>query len=87
MKNKGSSFFYGIYTLVGWYGAGAILIAYALNSFGVLRSDGLAFQVLNLTGAVGISVISLTKKAYQPAVLNIVWAVVAIVAVIGMFAK
>ncbi|MFA6099549.1 MAG: hypothetical protein WC750_01565 [Patescibacteria group bacterium] len=87
MKNKEDSFFSGVDTLVGWYGAGAILIAYALTSFGVLRSDSLVYQLLNLTGGLGIVVISLTKKAYQPAVLNIVWSVVAIVAVISILTR
>lgn len=87
MKNKEGSFLSGINTLVGWYGAAAILIAYALTSFGVLRSDSLVYQLLNLTGALGIAVISITKKAYQPAVLNIVWAVVAIAAVVGLLIK
>ena len=87
MKNKGSSFFYGIDTLVGWYGMAAILLAYALVSFGTLRSDSLTYQLLNLSGALGILIISLLKKAFQPAALNIAWAIIAIVAVIFMFAR
>lgn len=87
MKNKGGSFFYGIDTLVGWYGMAAILLAYTLVSFGTLRSDSLTYQLLNLSGALGILVISLLKKAFQPAALNIAWAVVAIVAILGMLVR
>lgn len=66
----------------GWYGTAAILGAYALTSFGVLKSTDIWYQLLNLTGAVGIVVISLQKKAYQPGVLNIIWAVIAAVAIL-----
>jgi hypothetical protein len=85
MKKRGVSFFAGIDTLVGWYGMTVILAAYALVSFGVLKADSLVYQVLNLTGALGIAVISMKKKALQPAILNMVWAVVALLALSSMF--
>lgn len=66
--------------IVGWYGTVAIVAAYALVSFAVISSDSLIYQFLNLTGALGIVIISLTKKAYQPATLNIIWAIIALVA-------
>jgi hypothetical protein len=69
---------------VGWYGTAAILSAYALVSFGFLQASSVPFQALNLTGALGIVYISLKKKAYQPGVLNIAWAIVAIVAIAGL---
>lgn len=65
----------------GWYGAVAILVAYALVSFKIIPGDGLAFQLLNLTGALGILTISLYKKVKQSIVLNIFWGAVAIVAI------
>lgn len=68
--------------IVGWYGAGAILVAYALVSFKVLSPTGALYQILNLTGAIGIIWISVVKKVYQPAALNVVWALVALVALI-----
>lgn len=67
--------------IAGWYGAAAILVAYALVSFQVITGDSLLFQLLNLTGALGIIVISLYKKVYQTVALNIVWIVVALVAI------
>ena len=68
--------------LAGWYGAAAILLAYALNSFNVLNSDDLAYQLLNLTGAMGIVAISYAKGVKQPAALNAVWAIIALIAII-----
>lgn len=70
--------------LLGWYGVIAILGAYALLSFSVIKSNTLLYQLLNLTGAIGIVVHSFGKKAYQPGVLNIVWALIALVALFNI---
>lgn len=68
--------------IIGWYGTVAIISAYALNSFGILPTTHLLYQSLNLTGALGIAYISLKKKTYQPGVLNLVWAVIAAIALL-----
>ena len=70
--------------IAGWYGALAILAAYTLVSFNMVASDGLAFQLLNLTGALGVLVISLYKKVGQSVVLNIFWAGVALIAILAI---
>lgn len=70
--------------IVGWYGAFAILLAYALVSFKIIPANSYTYQLLNLTGAVAIVVISLVKKAKQPAALNIVWAAIAFFAIISL---
>ena len=70
---------------IGWYGTIAILLAYALVSFGVIDAHSLLYQILNITGAGGIAYVSFLKRAYQPAVLNVVWAIIAVVAIIGLF--
>jgi hypothetical protein len=71
----------------GWYGAAAILLAYVLVSFKVVHTGGYVYQLLNLTGGIGIVVISVIKKAEQPAVLNTLWSIVALVAIIGLIVK
>lgn len=68
--------------LFGWGGTVAIVGAYALVSFSILQSNSLAYQLLNLTGAVGIVAVSLYKKVYQPGVLNIIWTIIALVAIL-----
>jgi len=70
--------------VIGWYGTVAIVGAYALLSFNVISVDNMTYQLLNATGALGIVVISLKKKAYQPGVLNIIWTTIAIVSIIKM---
>ncbi len=64
----------------GWYGALALLGAFALNSFGILDAQSIGYQLLNLTGASGIVAVSLFRKAYPPAALNAVWFLIAVVA-------
>jgi hypothetical protein len=69
---------------LGWYGVAALLLAYALVSFDVVDAESATFQALNLTGAAGIAILSLAKRAYQPAVLNMVWGAIALAALIGL---
>lgn len=72
--------------IAGWYGAIAILTGYTLVSFEIISSDTLVFQLLNLTGALGIIAIAAYKRVAQSIVLNIVWSAVAIIAIINIFA-
>jgi hypothetical protein len=69
---------------LGWYGVGALLLAFALVSFEIIEAESEAYQLLNLTGAVGVAILSLTKRAYQPAVLNSIWAIIALAAMISI---
>ena len=69
---------------IGWYGTCAIVLAYALVSFEVLSSSTFLYQILNGTGALGIVYISFKKKAYQPGVLNVIWAIIALIAIIRL---
>ncbi|NCN52739.1 hypothetical protein GW943_02945 [Candidatus Parcubacteria bacterium] len=66
--------------LFGWYGTAAIVLAYFLVSFSILEPTAFWYQFLNGTGALGIVVLSFYKKAYQPGVLNIIWAIIALAA-------
>jgi len=69
---------------IGWYGTFAIVISYALAMFNILSVSSFTYQILNLTGALGIIYISFKKKAYQPGVLNIIWAVIALIAILRL---
>lgn len=68
--------------IIGWYGTVAIVLAYGLLSFNILNYNNLIYQILNVTGAISIVYISFKKKAYQPGILNIIWTIIAIVAIL-----
>jgi hypothetical protein len=65
---------------IGWIGSAAILTAYALNSYQKIRSDSLFFLLLNFTGGLLLIAYSYFKDAMANAFLNVVWVIVAIVA-------
>ncbi len=70
---------------LGWYGIVAILLAYVLISVGYFTANNFWFQFLNLTGAVGVAVDAWQDKNIQPAVLNLIWALVALFALVKIF--
>lgn len=73
--------------IFGWYGVVAILLAFAMVSFEILEAKSLTFQILNAIGALGIVVASWVKRAYQPAALNFVWMIIAIIAIARILFK
>jgi len=77
MKNR-------ITEILGWYGVGAIVSAYALLSFEYIESSSLTYQLLNLSGAVGMILDGWDDKSYQSMVLNIVWGTVALIAILNL---
>jgi len=74
-----------IANIFGWYGTSAILLAYALVSFSMLKSTDLSYQILNLSGALGLIVLGVIDRVYQAVTLNVVWAIVACVALVKLF--
>lgn len=83
-KQKNQSWHANLIEAGGWYGAAAVLLAYALVSFNAISPHGWIYQLLNFTGAVGVLIISYMKRARQPALLNFVWAVIALVALVQL---
>jgi hypothetical protein len=73
--------------ILGWVGSLEVITAYALNSYQKIKSDSLLFQLLNLSGAIFLIINSIYKQAYPFTFINSVWAVVAIVAIIGILKK
>jgi hypothetical protein len=68
----------------GWYGMSALIVAYALASFNVLSAGGIIFQLLNLTGSIGLLIDATAKKVIQIALLNVFWALIGIIIVIRL---
>jgi hypothetical protein len=72
--------------ICGWAGAIVLLTAYALNSYGWLASTGLAYQAANLVGSVLLMYYTYQKKAYPNTILNLVWALIGVVAIARLLA-
>ncbi len=73
--------------IIGWIGAVEVIIAYALNSNGKLKSDSVIFQMLNLTGAVFLIANTWYNAAYPSMVINIIWTAIAIGALVRIRRK
>ena len=71
--------------IVGWVGSVEVIAAYGLNSYQVLNSDSMVFQLLNLTGAIFLIINTIYHRAYPSAFINIVWVIIALIAIARMF--
>lgn len=70
---------------VGIIGAIEVLIAYGLNSYQKIKSDSLAFYMLNLTGGFFLIIYTWYKEAWASMFVNVIWAVIAIIAIGKLF--
>ena len=70
--------------IVGWAGAALILLAYLLLSAGRLPARSMAYQGMNLAGAIAFVVNSGWNGAVPSAALNVVWAAIALFAMVRM---
>ena len=71
--------------VLGWIGIILVLLAYGLTTFEVISGGSLLFMGLNLLGAIGIALDAWEDKNIQPVVLNIIWAVIAVVGIVIYF--
>lgn len=61
-----------------------ILGAYLAVSFGWMRAEGFVYQIINLLGSIGNLIYYRYKRAYSGEILDGVWALVALVAIIRL---
>lgn len=67
--------------IVGWIAAGLILGAYALLTVGKLGPKSVAYQAMNVVGALGFILNSGWNGAIPSAALNVVWAGIGLAAI------
>jgi len=70
------------FEIAGWYGAIAILVAFFLISFSYVTGQSVFYQVVSLTGALGLMFNAYKNSAYPNATLNIIYALIAVVALV-----
>ena len=59
--------------VAGWIAAVLILTAYGLLSAGKLTGKSVAYQVMNIVGAIGFVINTGYNGAFPSAVLNVIW--------------
>ena len=69
-----------IFAIAGWSGAILIIAAYGLLTARKLASDGVAYQLLNIAGAVGVGANAWWNSAIPSVALNVIWAGIGMVA-------
>jgi hypothetical protein len=63
---------------IGWLGAAALLVAYAMISSKKLEADSTAYQLLNIIGSLSLVVNTIFYRAYPSSFVNVIWAGIAI---------
>lgn len=70
--------------ILGWVGTALILAGYGLFTTGIVP-DVIVYHCLNLLGSVGVAAISYRRKVWQPVVINVTFAVFALIAILRHF--
>lgn len=73
--------------VVGWIGAVLILAGYFLLTAGRVTAKSVAYQMMNVVGAIGFIANSAWNGAWPSAVLNIIWVGIGVVALIGIYGR
>ncbi len=74
-------------SILGWIGSILVIGAYGLNSYQKIKSDSLAFQLMNLAGGILLIINSVYKEAYPFTFINTVWVIIAIPAIVRILSK
>jgi hypothetical protein len=63
---------------VGWVGAAALLLAYAMVSSRKLEGQSAAFQLLNVGGSLLLAANTIFYGSYPSTFVNLIWAAIAV---------
>lgn len=66
--------------VIGWAGSAAVVSAYGLLSNNILEGKSAIYQLLNLVGGICLVINTIYYRAYPSTFVNIVWSVIAILA-------
>jgi hypothetical protein len=67
---------------VGWLGATLSLTAFSLNSLSIIASQSMSYLTLNIFGCFFLILYAVSKKAHASWVLNTIWLLITLVALI-----
>ena len=66
---------------IGWVGAVALLIAYAMVSHKKLEVDSVMYQFLNISGSLLLAANTIFYGSYPSTFVNLIWAGIAVFAI------
>ena len=69
----------------GWLSTIAVIGMYFATSFGYTAPTSVLYQTLNFVGAIGLIIISAIKRLWSVVALNVIWGIIAIVALFKIF--
>jgi len=73
-----------MYEVLGWVGVVFVLGSYCLLALGIIDGNSWMYHSLVLAGSAFVAIISYQKRAFQPLVLNAIFALLAIIALIRL---
>lgn len=74
-------------TILGWVGSISYLAGYFLLTTKKISANRPFFHILNIIGAIGLVVNAVHFKDYPNVAVNIVWGIIALVAILAMRPK
>ena len=63
---------------IGWAGAAALLVAYAMVSHKKLEGDSATYQALNISGSLLLAANTIFYGSYPSTFVNLIWAGIAV---------
>ena len=66
---------------IGWVGAAALLVAYAMISHKKLEGDSATYQLLNISGSLLLAANTIFYGSYPSTFVNLIWAGIAVFSV------
>jgi drug/metabolite transporter (DMT)-like permease len=63
---------------IGWAGAAALLVAYAMVSSQKLEGNSTAYQFLNIIGSLLLAANTIFYRAYPSSFVNLIWTGIAV---------
>lgn len=72
---------------LGWIGSVLIVGAYAANIYGRLKADHIAYIWMNMVGGIFFVVNTIYHHAYPSALVNVVWVLIALNAIIRKWVR
>jgi hypothetical protein len=66
------------FDVIGWVGAAALLVAYAMVSHKKLEGNSAAYQLLNISGSLLLAANTIFYGSYPSTFVNLIWAGIAV---------